>query len=76
MKTYTTIINFIIIVCCILICSFQIMTQETKGIFIQKIHEIISEHNGITYIRILDHYKTHAFYIPNLILDLERLILK
>ncbi|ACP17742.1 hypothetical protein BAC_A0096 (plasmid) [Bacillus anthracis str. A0488] len=52
------------------------MTQETKGIFIQKIHEIISEHNGITYIRILDHYKTHAFYIPNLILDLKRLILK
>ncbi len=58
-----------------LICSFQIMTQETKGIFIQKIHEIISEHNGITYKNIRSLQNT-CFYIPNLILDLKRLILK
>ncbi|ACO25793.1 hypothetical protein AS54_5490 (plasmid) [Bacillus cereus 03BB102] len=76
MKTYKIIISFIIVACYILIFSFQIITQETKGIFIQKIHEIIKEHNTITYIRILDHHKTHAFYTPNLILDLDRLILK
>ncbi len=76
MKTYKAIMKLIIVACFILICSFQIMTQETKGIFIQKIHEIINEHNTITYIRILNPHKTHAFYAPNLILDFNRLILK